>query len=95
MAGADAHRLAAVGAQVGARAEPVVVDAVLVVQAAGGVAHHHQGGARIGLADQLIVVEAVALAVQRHPVIGLLAVRFVVAVDHDPGHPGVVGPLTG
>ncbi|MCY1442112.1 hypothetical protein D9M71_584610 [compost metagenome] len=93
MAGAYAQRFSAVAAQVGARAEPVVVDAVAVVEPAGGVAHHHQGGAGIGLAHQLIVVEAVVLAVHPHPVVRLLAVRLVVAVDHHAGHAAVVGPF--
>ena len=72
-------------------AEIVVVDAVPVIEPLRLVPHHHQGRAQVGLADQVIVVEPVVVAVQRHPVIGRAAIRFVEAVDHHGRHPALDG----
>ena len=59
LAGPDPDGLAAVGAEDGARAEIIVIDAVSVVAALGAVEADRQRDACVGLADQMVVIEAV------------------------------------
>ncbi|MNX48328.1 hypothetical protein D3C86_789070 [compost metagenome] len=92
-AGAHAQGLAAVGPQVGARAKIVVVDAVTVIEPLLLVAHDDQGGADVGLAGQVIVVEAVVVTIQRHPIVRGGPIRLVVTVDHQAGDPAFDGAM--
>ena len=92
-AGPHPHRLAAIGAQVGAGAEIVVVDAVPIIEALLLVAHDDQGRADIGLAGQVIVVKAVVAAIQRHPIVRRGSIRLVVTVDHQAGDAAVDGAM--
>jgi hypothetical protein len=88
---AHADGFAAVRAQRRARAEIVVVDAVMILLTLGGVQHHGQGHARVQLALKVVVIDAVVSAVEGDPVIGDGAIGLVETVDHRLGDPRVVG----
>ena len=76
----DPDRLAAVGAEVGAVGEEVVVQ--LMVVGGVGVAHDDGHGAGVSLAGEEAVVDAVVVAGERQP----LGVTGEALVDVDHGH---------
>ncbi len=94
MAGPDPQDLAAVGAEDRPRAEVVVVDAVVILPALLAVEPYRHEDAGIALPHQVVVIEAVVLAVHHDPVIGLVALRVVEPVDDGLGHARVVRVVT-
>ena len=93
VARSDPQSFSSVGAKDGARAEVVVVDAVVILAAFFGIQSHGEGDPPVAFAGQVVVVKTIAFAVNADPVVRFVALGIVVVVDDALGHAAVVAEI--